>query len=226
MKIPLFDIDGTLFKTANPVHKDAFNYAFRKVYGQPARQDETGPEGKTDSQIIVEVMHIRGFSPEETRKKLKTAMQVMAEYFDEHRNEVNPDVLPGVKELLINLREKNIPAGVLTGNVEGIGWTKIEKAGLRDLIEFGAFGDRTEKRVELVDIARRNAQAFYGKEFKLDDFVIVGDTPRDFQCAKDAEIEVILVATGKFSYEELEKLKPDLLVKTLEDKRVLEFLTS
>ena len=226
MKIPLFDIDGTLFKTANPVHKDAFNYAFKKVYGQPARQDETGPEGKTDSQIIVEVMHVRGFPPEETRKKLKTAMQVMAEYFDEHRNEVNPEVLPGVKELLINLREKNIPAGVLTGNVEGIGWTKIEKAGLRDLIEFGAFGDRTEKRVELVDIARRNAQSFYGKGFKLDDFIIVGDTPRDIQCARDAGIKVILVATGVFSYEELEKLKPDLLVKTLEDKRVLEFLTS
>lgn len=224
MKIPLFDIDGTLFKTANPVHKDAFNYAFKKVYGQGPRQNETGVEGKTDSQIIVEVMKVRGFDSEETRKKLKTAMQVMTEYFDQHRDDVKPEVLPGVKKLLIKLKEKNIPAGILTGNVEGIGWTKIERAGLRDLIDFGAFGDRTEKRVELVDIAKRNAESFYGKTFELSDFVIVGDTPRDFECAKDAGISVVLVATGVFSFEELAKLKPDLLVKTLEDRKVLQFL--
>ena len=226
MKIPLFDIDGTLFKTANPVHKDAFNYAFKKVYGQPARQDETGPEGKTDSQIIVEVMKIRGFDPNETRKKLKTAMQVMTEYFDEHRNEVNPEVLPGVRELLASLKEKHIPLGVLTGNVEGIGWTKIERAGLRDFFDFGAFGDKTEKRVELVEIARQNASNIFKKNYETTDFAIVGDTPRDIQCARDAGITVAIAATGKFSYEDLEKEHPDLLVKTLEDKRVVEFLST
>jgi len=224
MKIPLFDIDGTLFKTANPVHKDAFTYAFKKVYGQPARQDETGPEGKTDSQILVEVMQIRGFPAEETRKKLKTAMQAMTEYFDEHKLDVNPEILPGVKELLLKLKENNIPAGVLTGNVEGIGWTKIERAGIRDLIGFGAFGDKTEIRAELVEIARKTAEIQYGKSFQTNDFVIVGDTPRDIKCARDTGIKVIAVATGIFSYEELFGDKPDLLVNTLEDKKVFDFL--
>lgn len=228
MKIPLFDIDGTLFKTADPVHKDAFNYAFNKVYGQPARQDETGPEGKTDSQIIVEVMKVRGFDPDETRKKVKTAMQVMTEYFDEHRNKVSPHVLPGVKELLSKLKEKNIPVGVLSGNIEGIGWTKIERAGLRDFFDFGAFGDKTEKRVELVEIARENAQTVLKRDFDILDFVIIGDTPKDIQCARDAGIEVIIVATGKFLFDELADEKPDLLIhsfeKTDDRDRVIEFI--
>jgi phosphoglycolate phosphatase-like HAD superfamily hydrolase len=203
MRIPLFDIDGTLFKTGDPIHRDAFNFAFNTVYKQSARLNEINPEGMTDSQVIVEVLRIRGISPEETRKKIKTAMQVMVEYLDEHKNQLNPEVLPGVRNLLSKLKELHIPLGVLTGNVEGIGWTKIERAGLRDYFDFGAFGDRTEKRVELVEIARKNAQNVLGKTFKLQDFAIVGDTPKDIQCARDAGIKVAIVATGKFSFKEL-----------------------
>jgi phosphoglycolate phosphatase-like HAD superfamily hydrolase len=226
MKIPLFDIDGTLFKTRNPIHQNAFAFAFKKVYGKNAKQIEAHPEGKTDKQIILEVLKRHGVPAEEIRKKINTAMQVMAMYFSEHENQVNPEVLPGVKELLSKLKGQNIPIGVLTGNVERIGWTKIEKAGLRDFFNFGAFGDKTEKRVELVEIARQNAEIALGKTFQTQDFVIVGDTPKDIQCAKDAGIKVIIAATGIFSFDELAKEKPDLLVQTLEDQKVFDFITS
>ena len=63
-----------------------------------------------------------------------------------------------------------------------------------------------------------------GKTFKTKDFMIIGDTPRDFACAREAGIKVILVATGIFPFEELTKEKPDLLVHTLEDQRVFDFI--
>jgi len=226
MKIPLFDIDGTLFKTANPLHRDAFNLAFDNVYEQPARLNEIDHEGMTDSQIIVEALKTRGVSPKETRKKIKTAMKVMADFFYKHKDEITPEVLPGVKEFLSKLKERHIPLGVLSGNVEGIGWTKIERAGLRDFFDFGAFGDKTEVRAELVEIARKNAETALGRTFQTQDFVIVGDTPKDIQCARTAGIKVIIVATGIFLYEKLAEEEPDLLVHTLEDKRVFDFISS
>lgn len=227
MKIPLFDIDGTLFKTGNKLHRDAFNYAFGKVYGQAARQDEINPEGMTDSQIIVEVLKLRGIKPEETRKKIKTAMQVMVEYFDGHKKEVNPDVLPGVIELLRKLKEQKVSLGILTGNVEGIGWTKIERAGLRDYFDFGAFGDKTEIRTELVEVARKNAEIALNRSLETRDFTIVGDTPKDIKCARDTGIQVVAVATGIYPFEELTDEKPDLLVHSFESEErqvVIDFL--
>ena len=224
MKIPLFDIDGTLFKTANPVHKNAFAYAFNKVYGVDAKQTEIRPEGMVDNQIIIEVLKLHGLSETEIKKKIKQATKTMTRYFEEHENEVNPEILPGVMSLLEKLEHEKIPMGVLTGNVEEIAWIKLEGAGIRDFFDFGAFGDKAFKRVELVEQARQNAQKSLGKTFKTDDFIIVGDTPRDIQCAKDADIEAIAVSTGIYPFEELVDEKPDLAVHSLEEKRVFDFI--
>lgn len=224
MKIPLFDIDGTLFKTGGQLHQDAFNHAFLNVYGVPAKQRDINPEGMTDRQVIVEVLKLRGMTPEETRLKIPKATEYMKRYFEEHKNEAKPEVLPGVRDFLTKLKAENIPMGVLTGNVEGIAWTKIERAGLRSFFDFGAFGSQSEIRAELVEIARKNAEKVLGRSFQTQDFAIVGDTPKDIKCARDTGIQVVAVATGIFSFEELVEEKPDLTVQTLEDKRVLEFI--
>jgi phosphoglycolate phosphatase-like HAD superfamily hydrolase len=228
MKIPLFDIDGTLFKTGGQLHQDAFNNAFLTIYGVPAKQRDINPEGMTDRQVIVEVLKLRGMIPEEIRLKISEATEYMKRYFDEHKNEAKPKVLPGVKELLTKLKEEGIPMGVLTGNVEGIAWTKIQTAGLRSFFDFGAFGGQSEVRAELVEIARINAQKALDKSFQTQDFVIVGDTPKDIKCARDTGIQVIAVATGIYPFEELANEKPDLLVHSfgnLERDRVIDFLS-
>ena len=81
MKIPLFDIDGTLFKTANPVHKNAFAYAFNKVYGVDAKQTEIRPEGMVDNQIIIEVLKLHGLSETEIKVNKKNQRQQPAQNF-------------------------------------------------------------------------------------------------------------------------------------------------
>ncbi|MCL6096863.1 MAG: HAD family hydrolase [Patescibacteria group bacterium] len=227
MKIPLFDIDGTLFKTGGQLHKDAFAYAFKNVYGVNAKQTDAGiVEGRVDNQIIVQVLEHHGLKEKETKDKIKLATQKMAEYFMEHKKGSAPEILPGVISLLEKLKYEKIPMGVLTGNVEQIAWTKLERAGIKDFFAFGAFGDKVFKRVDLVKIARQNAEKSLKKSFKTSDFIIVGDTPRDIQCAKDAGIESIAVSTGIYPFEELVDEKPDLAVHSLEEKSVLEFIKS
>ena len=224
MKIPLFDIDGTLLKTQSPINRNVFAYAAKKVYGIDARQTEINPEGMTDNQIMLEVLKLHGLTEEEIKQKMPQETQAVTEYAKEHQNEIMLEILPGVKALLTNLKNKQIPLGVLTGNVEGLGWTKLERVGIKEFFDFGAFGSQAYKRIELVEIARKNAEATLGKTFQTQDFIIVGDTPRDISCAREAGIKVILVSTGVFSYKRLTEENPDLLVHTLEDPRVFDFI--
>lgn len=227
MKIPLFDIDGTLFKTADPIHKDAFSYAFKQVYNVNADQTEINPEGMTDNQIILEILMLHGLSEEKIKKNIKDATNIMGYYFKKHETDVNPKILPGVTELLLKLKSRKNPIGILSGNVEDIAWIKIKKAGIRNFFDFGAFGNSAFKRVDLVEIARKNAENVFQKRFKTEDFVIVGDTPKDIKCAKDAGIKVIAVTTGVYSFNKLFKEKPDLLIHNFKDKNgdnIIDFL--
>lgn len=224
MKIPLFDIDGTLVKTDSPINNDVFAYAAKKVYGIDAYHTEINPEGMTDNQILTEILILHGLTAEEVKQKITEEIQAVTDYAKEHKDEIKLEVLPGVKELLAELKNKQIPMGVLTGNVEGLAWTKLERAGIREFFDLGAFGSQAFKRVELVEIARKNAEKALNKTFQIQDFMIIGDTPRDIWCARDAGIKVVIVATGLSPFEELAEEKPDLLVQTLEDKRVLNFI--
>ncbi len=54
--------------------------------------------------------------------------------------------------------------GVATGNLEMIGWIKIEAAGLREWFRFGGFSDHFPVRSELVGHAARKARALAGEE--------------------------------------------------------------
>ncbi len=46
-------------------------------------------------------------------------------------------------------------------------------------------------------------------------FVIIGDTPRDIECAQYAGMKSVAVTTGKFSKEELSSSNPDLVLENL-----------
>src|SRR5438034_9389905 len=48
---------------------------------------------------------------------------------------------PGVEPLLARLTRRGILLGLVTGNLTRIGWRKLERAGLRQYFQFGAFGE-------------------------------------------------------------------------------------
>lgn len=224
MKIPLFDIDGTLVKTGSKLQEQALIYSFKKVYGADIDVQEIRIEGMLDNQHIMRVMGARELSEEKIKEKIKEMTKTAGEYFEKHKNETEPEILAGVKNLLEKLKSKNVHMGLLSGNVGQIGWLKMERAGLEDFFTFGGFGDEAYQRVDLVYLAKKHLEEILKKTLNLEDFIIVGDTPRDVQCAKDAGIKVITVASGHYNLETLAKENPDLNVQTLEDKRVLEFI--
>jgi phosphoglycolate phosphatase-like HAD superfamily hydrolase len=226
IKFPLFDIDGTLVTGGNHIHHEAFDYALHTVYELPqASHRDVDRSGKIDPQILIEIAQIHGMTEEAAKEIVPSAMKAMVHYFERHKDSDGHILLEGVKELLQTLYEKHIPIGLLTGNVEEIGWGKMELAGIRKYFSFGAFGNEAFERADLIPVAHKKLEVFLKEKISLKRLVIIGDTPLDIACAKVGDIDVIAVETGKFSKQELAHLEPNLVIDSLHEKeKILNFL--
>lgn len=223
-KIPLFDVDWTLLRGGHSIHDAAFKYAYQTIYKlKGASIHEVEHHGMIDSQILVLIAKKHGILEEEAKKKVPEALTAMVDYFMKHADKGSYDVMPGVKNLLESLKMLGLPIGLLTGNVEEIGWEKVRRAGIKDYFTFGAFGSMALKRVDLILIAKKRAEAIYRMDIPLQSFVIVGDSPLDIACARDGGLKVIAVGSGQYKSHELSHA--DLVVKSLEEKeKIINFL--
>jgi phosphoglycolate phosphatase-like HAD superfamily hydrolase len=123
-------------------------------------------------------------------------------------------LMPGVEDALAHLARKGALLGVATGNLEMIGWIKIEQAGLREWFRFGGFSDHFPIRAELVGDAARKARELAKPNASI---CVVGDTPRDIEAAHANQLPVIAVATGNFSFDTLLEGRPELCASSLAD---------
>ena len=126
---------------------------------------------------------------------------------------------PGVEPLLERLTRRGILLGLVTGNLTRIGWRKLERAGLRRHFRFGAFGEMAKNRAGLARLAIREArrQGWIGREAVVS---LIGDAPQDIEAARANGIRAISVKTGISSVGELEKLRPDELLRDLREFRL------
>ncbi len=174
------------------------------------------------------------------RKGVRGDPSIVRDFFAHHEIEPNPEnfrrffdryvfhlehllgqldgrVLPGVHAWLSALAAWTPPPmlGLLTGNI-GLGARiKLGHYGLWERFETGAFGDDHEDRNQLAHIARARARARLGDELGGDQILVIGDTPRDLECARAIGAKSLTVATGTYSLDELRALDPDWAVKTL-----------
>lgn len=226
MKIPVFDIDWTLLAKNEPkVHHMAFLHAFKELYGYDI-DDNSFREGSIDNQIILESLTEQGIQKEDVMNNLGKARNIMIAYFEKHKHETIFEPMPGVVGLLKKLEELAIPRGLLTGNIEEIGWAKVEAAGIKKYFQFGAFGSMAMTRPELVSIAAEKASIVLHKIVVPNDIVVIGDTPLDVASGKKGGAYTIAVATcPRYSYEDLQETVADVVVRNMtEQDKILEFL--
>lgn len=217
MRIPLFDIDGTLLTRKNPAHRDAFDYALKKIYQKPISVSQMITEGMIDNQILLDALKNHNVPDEVALEKLPIAINAMREYFETHKDSGTYNLLPGVTTILKILQSQHIHIGLLTGNVDDIGWGKMEKAGIKDYFSFGAFGNEAYKRVDLISVAIKRFNNDFNESMNEENFIIVADSLRDIECAHLGNLPIIAVATGAHSYEELKDAEADFVMNTLED---------
>jgi len=218
----LFDIDGTLLRSRDRIHFNSFALSVQRVTGFEITLAGVPVHGSTDTAILREACRQAGISPEIIEQHTEAILDAMRQSVAERRKELDLIRMPGVEEVLDHLARKGALLGVATGNLEAIGWIKIEQAGLREWFRFGGFSDRCSIRSELVGQPAAKARDLVSASARLDASVcVVGDTPRDIDAAKANSLPVIAVATGNFSFDELAKLQPQVCATSLADLLVL-----
>ena len=205
----LFDIDGTLLNSRDGVHYNAFHRAVREVFGVNSQIDGVPVHGTTDIGILRAVLAREGVADRDFQQKLPTMLELMCGEVQAKKDQLNPVLCPSVAELLQSLHGAGKLLGVVSGNLEPIGWAKISAAGLRQYFSFGSFSDRNELREDIFRYGIEEAHRRLGPDASV---YIVGDTPADIAAARKVNAPVISVATGIYSVEELHKHQPDACV--------------
>src|SRR6202012_536465 len=106
-------------------------------------------------------------------------------------------VCPGARMLLYKLSRRDVVTGLVTGNLTHIGWKKMERAGLRRYLRYGAFAELARDRAGLVKLAIREARR-QGWIDRTSPIALIGDHPNDIRAARANRIRSVAVATGVF----------------------------
>jgi phosphoglycolate phosphatase len=210
----LFDIDGTLLLSPDRTHRYALHRAMLDVFGVETTIDGIAYHGKTDPGILRAALERMGIPAATIDAKMNDALEVVRRDASEKADRIKPNVLPGIRDLLEFLRNQGKLLGVTSGNLEVVGWLKIEAAGLREYFKFGCFADDCELREHIF----RKGLAEVRKRLGAGACVcFVGDTPDDVRAAQNAGGRIIAVGTGIFKREDLLSHGPDASVETCRD---------
>lgn len=200
-KLILFDIDGTLV-ARHEGHNEAFAVAFKEVHGIYASIHMVDYHGKTDQQIIRDVLTVCGVPQGAIDAKMSQFMQVMSDYYVIVGPSLTTKLFDGVAETLETLSNDGYLLGLITGNLESIAHTKLGRADIDKYFQLGGFGNEALDRSQLVLNAIEKAKQLFG--FRQDDNVfVVGDTPRDIEAATKAGVKSIGVTTGIYNSDQL-----------------------
>lgn len=123
--------------------------------------------------------------------------------------------LPHINEALEYFFEGDFICGLLTGNYPQAAQIKLQAAGINRDFSFGAYGEWEKDRNKLPHIAMEQFQKLYDTQPDPERFIILGDTPRDVECANKAGMKCIAVTTGKYSRDELSEHRPNLIIDNL-----------
>jgi len=223
-KLVLFDIDGTLIDPGR-VGRHSVTKAFDEVFSIKDAFKGISMSGKTDIQIIKEALSVHGLFAGDG-----IIPDILSHYVNILKKEIDPKLMsikPGVIELLDFLVSENgFHLGLLTGNIEKGGRTKLSVFDLNRYFPFGAFGDDNEDRNRLLPIAVEKFRNMTYLSIDFSDCIVIGDTPRDVQCSKPFGAISIAVSTGTYSYDALVQTRADYVLKDLSGARALKLFSS
>jgi phosphoglycolate phosphatase-like HAD superfamily hydrolase len=223
IRLVLFDIDGTLLHSGGAGVK-AFGRAFASEFGVHDGTERLKFAGRTDVSLVREffVHHQIEESPQNFERFFKAYLVWLQQII----RECHGGPCTGVLEFCRALETRPEPPmlGLLTGNIREGARIKLQHYNLWERFPFGAFADDSEERDHIAVVARQRGGERFGRPLRVEEIVVIGDTPLDIRCARAIEAKALAVATGNYSVEELLTHKPDWAVPDLSTIAVEEVL--
>lgn len=212
----LFDLDGTLLLTHGAGVR-SMQRAGQSVWGPGFSLEGVMIGGGLDPLILRQALAKLDQTLEDALHE-----RFKGEYLSELQRELvatkEAHQLPGVAQLLAEVRahERSL-LGLLTGNYSHTGIAKLQAVDIEhEWFEISIWGDEAATRPEMVALAMRRAG-----DVAPERVVVIGDTPRDVDCAHRNGCRCIAVATGGYSAEELADTGADLVLADLSDSRAV-----
>ncbi|MFZ5624483.1 MAG: HAD family hydrolase [Gemmatimonadota bacterium] len=205
-KLVLFDIDGTLLHTRGAGRR-AITQALLGDVADPGGFHRVRFDGKTDPQIMVELLEAGGVPGPHPPERITAACRRYLEHLERELSGgmARTTVLPGVPDLLDQLEaEAGVLLGLVTGNLAVGAALKLRSGGIDpDRFRVGAFGSDSAHRPDLPPIAAERAVPHVGRRPSGPEIVIIGDTPADMTCGAALGARAIGVTTGSYAADEL-----------------------
>lgn len=218
IRLVLFDIDGTLIRTGGAGVR-AFERTFALEFGIPHATANVEFAGRTDTSLVRQCFRKHGLPDTPANfQRFFDVYYFMLEHLLEHTHGA---ACSGVLRFIEDLKGLPEPplTGLLTGNVRLGAEIKLRRYDLWDHFVSGAFGDDHEDRNQLAAIAQQRGSQCLGEPLHGREILVVGDTPRDVECARAIQARMLAVGTGGYSCDELRLCSPDWVVPTLSELR-------
>lgn len=207
----LFDIDGTLLTVDRKFNRPLIRSILDDLGIDYPDMEKEGFSGRTDHDILTSFLLNHDFD-EELYQKLKS------EYLLRTDSEMNSGHVirhSHIDEAISFFDKMGAYVGLLTGNYPSAAQAKLKVAGIEYEFKFGAFGEFDKDRNQLPLIALKEVEKNLNIDPDPSRFVIIGDTPRDVECANYANMKCVAVTTGRFTKEELEPFNPNVIISDL-----------
>ena len=201
--------------------------AMEDVYGVTGPIDSFDMGGKTDWQIVTDLLRLAGLDDETIEAYRPNVFAAYAKHLEIAAPFFKMALLPGVDDLLKRLvGDTRFKPGLVTGNVREAVPHKLRAVGIDPgLFSFGAFGSEHIDRNTLPALALYRVEQMIGEPVSPKSALVIGDTPRDIACARHAGVKVLGVATGQYSVQSLAAHEPDYLLEDLSNtEQVMEIL--
>lgn len=184
------------------------------ITGRETTTDGIPVHGMLDPDILAWMMRVANMDAAAIQAAMPRIIEAAQNVYEESVPDLRDKTCPGVEPLLDLLHNRGAILALVTGNLTRIGWRKLERAGLRDYFQFGAFGEMAPTRGGLARLAIEQARktGLIGDDSPIS---LIGDAVQDVAAARENHIRAIAVRTGITPPEELEASGPDLLIDDL-----------